>query len=181
LQQNGLENGKNYILYTTLDAIKEKYANTTEEERPFILCTRPLSEELPKQQPGLKTLNNLNLEEEIDLTQEIIWRVKAIKQSDTPQFTENKKENTGQNTDLKKEQSVIPDKFIDMKNEETLKSQITKLVRQLKAQKINKVILGCTELPIAFKEYADPEVLEGFEFIDAADILVEIIEQPVSN
>ena len=77
-----------------------------------------------------QTLISCKLPHAQDLTQEILWRTKAV---------------TGANI-ATSGLNHIP----DLDNPEILKQKVLQLARLLKQNNITHIALGCTELPIAF-------------------------------
>jgi aspartate racemase len=69
-------------------------------------------------------------------------------------------------------------------NQEKILKHGVLLLRALKKQGFNKILLGCTELPVAIeciKTYADKEtinLLDAFEFVNPLHLVLQQLEQP---
>jgi len=137
--QSSMEFLRNYPhihLLTTLEAVQAVISTPKE----LFVGTKPLSYELNHVYPQIYTPINspvFNSNEErlamVDLVQEIIWRVKAQQHSlvDTaPQYQ----------PDLQSEENL-----------KELKLKTDLLLGKLSEKGVNDLILGCTELPSAFK------------------------------
>ena len=102
----------------------------------------------------LKDVRN-STEEDLNLVQEIIWRIKAFQGSDT---------------------STAPNYSTPLNNKEYLNQKIEQLFNRLNELKIKEVILGCTELPEAFDIMAARHKLT-FTTINPADLVAKQILQ----
>jgi glutamate racemase len=119
------------------------------------LGTTPLCSAIPRERfrtpANTETPDFQNIQA---VTQEIIWRTKAVYGSDY---------------------STADTAMMaagDMTSEAALKSKVKELVRLLGAQGETSVLLGCTELPQAFKTMSREEIDEivpGFTFEDPAE------------
>lgn len=123
--EKGYAHNRDYILITTLDALKEEYPNR--EERPIFLGTTVISEKLSPEE--FKTLSNSGYDVIQKDIQEIIWRVKATQGS---------------------AYSTAPYYEGALDDQDILDNKLIKLAHSLNEAKLKEVIMGCTELPIAF-------------------------------
>ncbi len=142
-------------VYTTFEALTDKYRNIL--HRPLWLGTTVLTRALePEYFDTLLTHRLVHMQLEV---QEIIWRTKAVLGSDV---------------------STASGEISDIKNPMILRLRMQHLVGELRAHKITSIILGCTELPIAFEKYIDQKLLIDFELIDPAEVLASYITKQVS-
>lgn len=146
----GIVAGKDYHLYTTLNAL----ANSIIKDNPqnVFLGTNGIVKELSSGK--FTTLLDFDCSDIQDLVQEIIWRVKAVTNADT---------------------SSAPEYAGNLASEEELDDKVRFLLEELDSKKINQVILGCTELPIAF----DRAKKFGFDHIKQIDPAMVVAEEIV--
>ncbi|GAB4219412.1 MAG: hypothetical protein Fur009_5490 [Candidatus Microgenomates bacterium] len=138
---------KNVKIYTTFEACDWKFKKY--KHRPIWLGTTPLVERI-KNFSTLLTFKELNVQNKV---QELIWRIKMINGDDIStafDFVKN---------DSNKSKKYQLEKIKKIKKE---------IIHTLKKINIKRVILGCTELPMIFKE---KEL--GIEFFDPAEILAD--------
>ena len=141
---------KNIKIYTTFEASSWFFKKN--KNKPLWLGTTPLVEQV-KEFPTLLTFRE---EEAQNKVQELIWRIKMFYGDDiTTAFDYVKKD---MSLSKKKQKQKIFD----------LKKTIIFVIKKLR---INKVILGCTELPIIFKP-----IENHIKFFDPAEILVDYIK-----
>lgn len=140
----------------TIEVI-EKYTNLHDEDS-IILGTKPLMEILSSDNKiRTHTLKDVedSTEKDLNLVQEIIWRIKFFQKSDT---------------------STAPNYSTPLKNKKYLNQKIDQLFNRLNELKIKEVILGCTELPEAFDIMATRNKLT-FTTINPADLVAKQILQ----
>src|SRR3989339_2254239 len=137
-------------IYTTFEAMK--YWFSARDGKPVWLGTTPLVQKMS----GFPTLLTVGEEKVQDLVQEIIWRVKGVEGSDV----------TGAGNLVNK----------NIKDENILKKRVKHLVWELNGLNIKSVVLGCTELPIAFSKYLDPDYELRFETVDPVVKLADYLK-----
>jgi len=142
--------------FLTLTEIK-KYIKENQNKNIILLGTKPLSTILSSEIEG-KTLTEEN---DLDLVQEIIWRVKAADNSDV--------------STAPKYQVAFGDKN---KNAMELLQKVKKLNVLLKQLNIEEVIMACTELPTAFAllRESTKENL-AYKLIDPAELVAQAIRE----
>ena len=136
-------------IYTSIEAVRAEYIDP--QVRPLWLGTTPIVRAVSDDFPTLLTLERQDLQ---DLSQEIIWRVKAVTGADF--------------------QNAPEEVRIDAKAENILREKVEKLVTQLGSLPVKQFIMGCTELSLALARYIDEEDrpdLEKIELIDPTVIL----------
>ena len=157
LEQRNLVRGRDFTLITTLEAIKNKYRDVS--EMPVVLGTSVLARELPANE--FKTLYSMKFPEIQGLVQEIIWRTKAVQGSDV---------------------STAPSVYKgELASSDVLDQRVKLLVKSLKEAGINEVILGCTELPYAFKRFRDNNSNISIVTRDPAEFVAEEIKTLRAN
>lgn len=142
-----LRHGK---VITTFKACKVKFKNQI--KRPIWLGTTPTSI-LIKSFPSLYKLGLNDLQSKV---QELIWRIKMSNGDDISSAPLVVKKDVKKNITQKR-------KIQNLKKE---------IISELKENKIDKVILGCTELPLVFKS----KKAYGIRFYDPAEILANYIK-----
>lgn len=134
LPKAGLHLGavKNRVrILSTIEAVKLLYPDPV--GRPLWLGTTVMVRNLsPDDYPTLITKHQEELQH---ICQEIVWRVKAVSGDD----------------------STTAFKMKNINSPEILTARTNELINKLTAAGISQVVLGCTELPIAFDKYADPK------------------------
>lgn len=135
-------------IYTTFEAARKKFPG----EKPVWLGTTPTVKEIGDF-PTLLSLGKPGLQ---DLTQEVIWRVKGM---------------TGA------EIGTAMSEVRNIKSEEALRTKVIELLDGLRNAGVKEVILGCTELPMAFEDYASGESRTGVNLIDPARLVAEWLGQ----
>ena len=136
-------------IYTSIEAVRGEYIDP--QVRPLWLGTTPIVRAVSYDFPTLLTLERQDLQ---DLSQEIIWRVKAV---------------TG--ADFANAQEEVQ---INAKDENVLREEVGTLIGQLGSLPVKQFIMGCTELSLALVRYLDEEGrpdLEKIELIDPTVIL----------
>ena len=151
LHMNGFKEDEDYILYTTLDALSD--SGVRDNPNNVFLGTNGIVEELSSGK--FTTLLDFGYANIQELVQELTWRVKGVTGADI---------------------SSAPNYLVCLKNRDELDRKIKLLTFDLKDKEINEVILGCTELPIAFKR-AKKLGLQTANLIDPAYIVAEKIIQ----
>jgi len=136
-------------LVTTIGAVKEMYSQ--KGVRHLWLGTTSTCSFLSRD--GFDTLEVLGHPEAQSLVQEIIWRVKAITGSDVS----SAEKYLGKN----------------LRSREELEKSMQKLGSILRRLNRHRVILGCTELPLAFCWHP----LKGIEGIDPASAVAAVISR----
>lgn len=135
--------------------------------RPVWLGTTPTCKIL--EPDHFKTPVNMGLDKAQGLTQEIIWRTKAAFGADYS--------TSGYRID-------DPDVVEDLTSKENLKAKVIQLIGKLKENNIQKVFMGCTELPQAFGILSEREVEEiypGLKLIDPADAMSERYKEIIAE
>lgn len=129
------------------------------DNQTIILGTKPFILEIQKLSMGgdkiAKTFYDYSreAESELNLVQEIIWRVKAIQGSDV---------------------STCLSSYEQIFNTEILIERIGLLKKILDNIGVSRVILACTELPFAF-ELMKKNFSDNFKIIDPADLIAQDI------
>ena len=142
--------------FLTITEIK-KYIDENRNKNIILLGTKPLSTILSSEIEG-KTLTEEN---DLDLVQEIIWRVKAADNSDV---------------------STAPSYDVPLSNKNENATELLKKVQQLNMllMKLNieEVIMACTELPTAFAllKQATNEKL-AYKLIDPAELVAQAMRE----
>jgi hypothetical protein len=159
LQEKGIGSDK-YELVTTLDAVASKYGEAN--EKPALLGTTVLSGQLSADEK-FRTLEegSDNGSALLSKVQEIIWRTKAVQGSDV---------------------STAPIDVYggDLSDETVYRRKLIELHDGLIQNGLDRVILGCTELPYAFGEMEKTVKAAGKEYkietIDPAKVLSPYIK-----
>lgn len=141
---------KRVKIYTTFEACEWEFSHL--KTKPLWLGTTPLVERIN----SFPTLLSHEQESVQNKVQELIWRIKMINGEDIVTAFDSVKADSNAS------------KKIQSKKIRVLKQEIIAALTNLKIQ---KVILGCTELPIVFKEKES-----GIECIDPADALAKYIK-----
>lgn len=141
--------GKARII-TTFEAMRAQYGE--QSTKPVWVGTSVLSRLIPAEYfPTLPALHLGHLQE---LAQEVIWRVKGVTGADV---------------------TTADPAIEDITSKEKLIDKTRLLVVGLKENGLTQMIMGCTELPIAIKDYATPTDKRGMEFIDPAEAVAKMI------
>lgn len=130
---------------TTFDALRQQFPHP--ETRPLWLGTT-VTVRFVKDFPTLLSLGKPEVQ---DVVQRIIWRTKAVTGADT---------------------KAAPANIEDMANAGKLREDVKWIVRELKRLGIKEVVLGCTELPIAFG-YINEEEKTSLTLVDPAVAVAE--------
>jgi L-asparaginase/Glu-tRNA(Gln) amidotransferase subunit D len=141
---------KNVKIYTTFEACDWQFRKL--KIKPLWLGTTPLVERVI----SFPTLLTYKQELVQNKVQELIWRIKMLNGDDISTAFDSVK------SDMNKSK-IAQNKIIKI-----LKQEIIKTLIKLN---IKKVILGCTELPMIFKEKEF-----GIDFIDPADVLAKFVK-----
>jgi hypothetical protein len=137
-------------IFTTFTALKQKFPNP--QNRPVWLGTTVICREMPEN--DFQTLLSMNLPELQNIVQEIIWRVKGV---------------TG--ADISTASGIIK----EIQNPKILKETVSLFLRKVKDRSLKQVIMGWTELPIAFREFCTEEGKSSLTLIDPAEVLADIL------
>jgi aspartate/glutamate racemase len=159
------KNDNKINLILTVDEIR-KYLKNNKNKKVFILGTKPLSQMLSDDKKyNFPTLSNMegSTEKDLDLVQEIIWRVKADQGSDVDK-----------NLDYK---VSLNDKEANLRE---IKKSGVLLKKLFILLKIEEVIMGCTELPTAFNIMNEEIFGDGclkLKLVDPAMLVSEAIKK----
>ena len=137
-------------IFTTFTALKQKFPN--HQNRPVWLGTTVICREMPEN--NFQTLLSMNLPELQNNVQEIIWRVKGV---------------TG--ADIRTASGIIK----EIQNPKILKETVSLFLRKVRDRSLKQAIMGCTELPIAFREFCTEEEKSSLTLIDPAEVLADIL------
>lgn len=138
---------------TTFDALRRQFPDL--KTRPLWLGTTATIRTIN----DFPTLLSMGKPEVQDVVQRIVWRTKGVTGADT------------------RTASVDID---ELKNPVRLREDMLRLFDQLQQLGIEKVVLGCTELPIAFG-YASEEEKSGLMLIDPAVAVAEMLASCVNS
>jgi aspartate/glutamate racemase len=142
----------NMRIITTFEAMRNKFPDPA--TRPVWLGTTVTCRSIdPNDFP---TLLSQKLPEAQRLVQEIIWRTKAVTGAATATSGLNHQ---------------------DMANPEILKYKVAQLIKVLKRNNLNHIVMGCTELPIAFGYAGD----HGLRLEDPAQAVAEEAKRYASH
>jgi len=124
--------------------------------KTVVLGTKPLQKILADTYPDkVQTFANFKgaTDNDLELVQEIIWRVKAIQGSDT---------------------STAPKKYEgQLDDEKTLRKKVKELEEIIQQLGISEIVMGCTELPTAFLQYGDSS--RTFNLVNPAELVAQEI------
>lgn len=151
LKKQGLEQGKDFRLLTTIDAIRQKYSREGIRP-PLVIGTQVIAENLPKS--DFDTTESIGRSDISAITQEVIWREKEMENSDT---------------------STAPSYNKPLNDPNAFQDRMGDLIKSLEEMKVEEVLLMCTELGPAFARY---QKLTGgvkipFKLTDASNIVAE--------
>lgn len=138
---------------TTFDALAQQFPDPS--IRPLWLGTTVTVRTIN----GFPTLLSLGKPEIQDVVQRIVWRTKGVTGADTKTASAD---------------------IVDIESPEKLREDVIWLIGQLKHLGTREVVLGCTELPIAFG-YAGEEEKAGLKFIDPAVAVAEMLASCVNS
>lgn len=142
---------KHVKIYTTFEACDWKFRSL--HTPPVWLGTTPLVERVT-QFPTLLSLGHPDVQR---LVQELIWRIKMVYHDDIKTAFES----------VRNDRTLPPKKQWQKIHE--IKDMLVYTIRSLG---ISTVILGCTELPMVFRDEGDT----GVTWVDPADVLAEYIK-----
>jgi len=142
---------KNVKIYTTFEACDWQFSKL--KIKPLWLGTTPLVERTTSF-PTLLTYKQDLVQNKV---QELIWRIKMVNGDDVSTAFDLVKEDGGGS------------KKLQFKKINLLKQEIIAVLKRLAIQ---KVILGCTELPMIFTREREA----GIDFIDPADVLAKYVK-----
>lgn len=150
LSELGLQHGVHFRLLTSLRSLVIAY-DFKIADIPLFLGTTPICYELER--PGFKTLLS---EDRLlqSLTQEVIWRTKAIYGMD---------------------HSTAGPYRPKLTNKRAYENALESFIIQLNSLHFDKLILGCTELPLALKDATKLGLELNKQLINPADILAQTI------
>lgn len=126
---------------TTFDALRRQFPDP--KTRPLWLGTTVTVRSI-NDFPTLLSLGRPDIQ---DVVQRIVWRTKDVTGADT------KTASAG---------------IVDIGSSEKLQEDVLWIVDQLRRTGIKDVVLGCTELPIAFGKFINQEDTKGLTLIDPA-------------
>ena len=139
-------------IITTFEAVRAQYGD--QAAKPVWVGTSVLARLIPAEY--FPTLLALHLDHLQEIAQEVIWRVKGVTGADV---------------------TTADPTIEDITSKDKLKDKTRQLVEGLKENGLTQVIMGCTELPIAFKAYSTAADKKGMELIAPADCVAEIVER----
>lgn len=136
------EISKNLIITTTFKALEREFGL----RKDLLFLGTVVTSKKIKQYPTAYSIKRNDI---LELTQEIIWRVKAIGKNDI---------STATNTISK------------IANKKELSKKVSFLYQLLLETGYKNIVLACTELPIAFKNYIDKNN-KNIKFIDPVKLI----------
>lgn len=132
---------------TTFDALRRQFPNP--KTRPLWLGTTVTVRAIT----DFPTLLSLGKPEIQDVVQRIVWRTKGVTGADT--------------------RTVSAD-IVDIESPQKLREDVSWLTNRLREYGMKEVVLGCTELPIAFGYVSEGE-RSGLNLIDPAVAVAEMV------